>query len=87
MSRISSLIEGIGSFAEGRLPQRMVQEPAEAPSKARAMSSLDELNLLEKEAHEKGISHDELNKTRQIGDCAAQVQTRVKRLHEWLAAH
>lgn len=88
MSRISTLIvEGISTLAEGRLPHRTVQAPAEAPSKMPPMSPQDELELLEKKAQERGMSYDELTKTRHIGDCPAQVQTRIEQLHQWLAAH
>jgi hypothetical protein len=51
------------------------------------MSLPDELELLEKRALQKGISFDDLTKTRRIGDCPAQIQARIKHLHEWLAAH
>jgi len=89
MSLISTFIEGIGTLGlvEGRLPHRVVQATGEAPSTASPMSPPDELELLEKKALEKGIAYDELDKTRRIGDCPAQVQTRIKHLHEWLAAH
>jgi hypothetical protein len=88
MSLITTLIEGIGTlrFVEGRFPTGL-QAPREAPSKVPPMSPADELNLLEKRALERGISSDELAKTRRIGDCPAQVQARIKHLHEWLAAH
>jgi hypothetical protein len=87
MSLITSLIERLGTrFVEGRFPTG-VQTPSEAPSKVPPMSPTDELKLLEKKALEKGISSDELTETRRIGDCPAQVQTRIKHLHEWLAAH
>ncbi|MGH9148656.1 MAG: hypothetical protein ACRD1Q_18240 [Vicinamibacterales bacterium] len=51
------------------------------------MSPKDELGLLEKKAQEKGMSYDELNEIRQIGECHEQVQTRINGLHAWLAAH
>jgi hypothetical protein len=88
MSLITTLIEGIvtSRFVEGRLPTK-VQTPREAPSRVPPMSPPDELDLLEKRALERGISSDELTKTRRIGDCPAQVQARIKHLHEWLAAH
>ena len=88
MSLIRTLIEGIGTlgFVEGRLPTE-VQAPREAPPTAPPMSPPDELTLLERKALDKGMSSDELARTRQIGDCSAQVQTRIKHLHEWLAAH
>jgi len=90
MSVIRSLMDGIGVGTLGFVEQRVqtkVQRPSEVPSKVPPMSPSDELGVLEKEALEKGISHDEMDKTRRIGDCPAQVQTRIKRLHEWLAAH
>ena len=80
MSWTSTLVEGL-------LVQRTVRAPAEALPKAPPMSLKDELGLLEKKAQEKGISYDELNEIRQIGDCNDQVQTRINGLHEWLAAH
>lgn len=88
MSLIRTLIEGIGTsrFVEGGLLTE-VQAPSRAPSKVPTMSPPDELELLEKRALEKGISSDELTKTRRIGDCPAQVRARVQHLHEWLAAH
>lgn len=88
MSAIATLIEGIGTlrFVVRRSPTE-VQVPPEAPSKVPPMSPADELDLLEKRALEKGISDDELSKTRRIGNCPAQVQARIKHLHEWLAAH
>jgi hypothetical protein len=51
------------------------------------MSPPDELALLEEKAVEKGISDEELTNTRRIGDCPAQMQARIKHLHEWIAAH
>jgi hypothetical protein len=88
MSLIASLIERMSTlrFVEGPLPTE-VQARTEAPSKVPPMSPPDELQLLEKRARQKGISSDELTKTRRIGDCPAQVQARIKHLHEWLAAH
>ncbi len=88
MSLIATLIEGIATlrFVERRSPTE-VEVPPEAPSKAPPMSPADELDLLEKRALERGISDDELTKTRRIGNCPAQVQARIKHLHEWLAAH
>jgi hypothetical protein len=92
MSLIRTLWGGMGTlgFVEGRLLTEVPaprQRPTEAPSKAPAMSPLDELHLLEKTAMERGISEDALDQTRRIGDCPAQVQTRINHLHEWLAAH
>jgi hypothetical protein len=92
MSLIRNLWGGMGTlgFVEGRLLTEVpapAQKPTEAPPKAPPMSPWDELHLLEKTAVEKGLSQDELDKTRRIGDCPAQVQTRIKHLHEWLAAH
>ena len=77
-----------------RMSTRFVEEPmlkeartpAEVPPKAPPMSPFDELRLLEREALERGLSHDELEQIRRIGDCPAQVQTRISRLHEWLVA-
>lgn len=88
MSLIRTLIEGIGTsrFVEGRLVTE-VQARSNAPSKVSPMSPPDELALLEEEALEKGISADELTDIRRIGDCPAQMQVRIKHLHEWLAAH
>jgi hypothetical protein len=88
MRLITTLIERISTlrFVEGRLPME-VQAPNEAPSKVPPMSLPDELELLEKRALQKGISFDDLTKTRRIGDCPAQIQARIKHLHEWLAAH
>jgi hypothetical protein len=88
MSLIATLLEGIGTlrFIEGRSPTE-VQTPRESPSKVPPMSPADELELLERRALEKGIPDDELTKTRRIGNCPAQVQARIKHLHEWLAAH
>jgi hypothetical protein len=88
MSLIATLIEGIGTFRfiEGRSLTE-VQVPPEAPSKVPPMSPAEELELLEKRALDKGIPGDELTKTRRIGNCPAQVQARIKHLHEWLAAH
>lgn len=80
MSRTSTLVEGL-------LVQRTVRALAEALPKAPPMSPKDELGLLEKKAQEKGMSYDELNEIRQIGECNEQVQTRINGLHEWLAAH
>lgn len=80
-----TLIDVIRTSGEGRL-RPMVPESLEA-SPPTPMSLRDELNLLEKEARERGMPHDELNTTRQIGDCPAQVETRIERLHTWLAAH
>jgi hypothetical protein len=77
MSRTSTSVEGL-------LVQRTVRAPAEALP---PMSPKDELGLLEKKAQEKGMSYDELNEIRQIGECNEQVQTRINGLHEWLAAH
>jgi hypothetical protein len=65
---------------------RDVKTPAEVPPKAPPMSPSDELRLLEKEALARGMSQDELEQTRRIGDCPAQVQTRIARMHEWLVA-
>jgi hypothetical protein len=83
---------GMGTlgFVEGRVLTEVPapgKAPAEAPPTAPPMSPWDELQLLEKTALEKGISDDELTKIKRIGDCPAQVQTRVKHLHDWLAAH
>jgi hypothetical protein len=92
MSLIATLLEGIGSlrFIDGRTPTE-VQVPPEAPPKVPPkvppMSPADELELLEKRALERGISGSELTKIRTIGNCPAQVQARIKHLHEWLAAH
>ena len=80
MSRTSTLVEEL-------LVQRTGRAPADALPKAPPMSPKDELGLLEKKAQEQGMSYDELNEMRQIGECHEQVQTRINGLHEWLAAH
>ena len=83
MSLITTLIEGMTSrFVEGRWPTGH-QAPGEAPP----MSPPGELKLLEEQALERGISSDELTRTQRIGNCPAQVQERIKHLHEWLATH
>ena len=92
MSLIRTIWGGMGTlgFVEGRL-LREVQAPREIPReippKAPPMSPSDEVRLLEKKALEKGLSDSALDEIRRIGDCPAQVQTRIKQLHEWLAAH
>lgn len=87
MSVTGALVERIRTLTERPSPQRTVASTADARPTVAPMSLQDELRLLEKNAQEKGMSESELNKTRQIGDCPAQVQIRVERLHEWLAAH
>jgi hypothetical protein len=88
MSLIRTLIEGIGTsrFVEGQLLSD-VQARSDTPLKVPPMSPRDELALLEEKAKEKGISAEELTNTQRIGDCPAQMQARIKHLHEWLAAH
>jgi hypothetical protein len=88
MNLIRTLIERIGilGFVEGRPPAE-VQAPREAPPTAPPMSPNDELALLERTAVDKGISADELARSQRIGDCPAQVQARIKHLHQWLAVH
>ena len=66
---------------------RETEMPSQAPSEAPPMSKQDELRLLEKKALEKGISNKELVRIRNKGECDAQVQTRIAKLHAWLAAH
>jgi hypothetical protein len=85
MSLLSALVDTLG-LVEGRLPTEGTR-PNEAPSKVPPMSPADELQLLEKRALERGIPSDELARVRQIGECPAQVQTRIRHLHEWLAAN
>jgi len=75
------------TLVEGLLVERTVRAPTQARPKAPPMSPKDELGLLEKKAQEKGMSYDELNEIRQIGECNDQVQARINGLHEWLAAH
>ena len=86
MRLIATLLEGIGTsrFVEGRSP---MATPGETPSRVAPTSPPTELDLLERRALEKGISSDELTKTRRIGDCPAQVRARIEHLHQWLAAH
>lgn len=88
MSLFRTLIEGFGGrrFVEGGLLTE-VQGRGDAPAKPRPMSPADELALLEQQALDKGISSVELERTRRIGECPAQVQARIKQMHEWLAAH
>lgn len=88
MSLIKTLLDGSGTAGsvEGRTLTQF-DRPREVPPKVPPMSPSDKLGLLEQKALEKGISQDELDKTRGIGDCPAQVQTRITRLHERLAAH
>jgi hypothetical protein len=88
MGLFRTLIEGIGTlrFVEGGLLTE-VPAPNEAPSKVPPMSPRTELEQLEKHAQQRGISPEDLTKIRQIGDCPAQVQGRIKHLHEWLEAH
>mgnify|MGYP001602354401 CR=1 FL=1 len=62
-------------------------EPTPVVPPAPPMSPRDELTLLEKKVLEKGMSPDNLAMIQGIGDCPQQVQTRISRLHEWLAAH
>ena len=71
----------------------LVEEPVQqvlpgfpAPPAPSPMSPRDELNLLEREVLKKGISNKEFVEICQIGVCDVQVQTRVERLHEWLAS-
>lgn len=86
LKRVSTLIDGVGTFGDARLRHTTAAEPAQAPSTP-PMSPRDELDLLEKEARERGMEDDELAKTQQIGTCPAQVGTRIEHLHNWLAAH
>lgn len=87
MNRVSTLVEGFSTLVEGRLPHATARAPVNPQPKAAPMSPPDELRLLERSAQEKGMSDDELAKIRLIGDCPAQVQTRIGHLHKWLAAH
>lgn len=88
MNLIQTLMDGLAPLGrvEGRLPTED-RTPREVPPKVPPLSRADELGLLEKKALEKGISRDELDDTRRIGDCPAQVATRIRHLHEWLDAH
>lgn len=86
MSVTGAFVERIRTLTE-RPSHRTVVSTADASPAVAPMSLQDELRLLEHKVQEKGMSENELNKTRQIGDCPAQVRTRVERLHEWLAAH
>lgn len=88
MNLIRTLIDGPAPAgrAEGRVPTQDHTSRG-LPPKVAPMSRADELGLLEKKALEKGISRDELDETRRIGDCPAQVATRIRHLHEWLDAH
>jgi hypothetical protein len=87
MSVAATFVERIRTFTERPSSSRTVPSTADTRPNVAPMSLQDELRLLERTAQEKGMSANELNKTRQIGDCPAQVRTRVERLHEWLAAH
>lgn len=89
MSLFRTLIEGFGGrrFVEGGLLTEVQGRGDAPPTTARPMSPADELALLEQQALDKGISSVELERVRRIGECPAQVQARIKQLHEWLAAH
>lgn len=66
---------------------RAKTEPTPVVPPAPPMSPKDELALLERNALEKGMTEDEFYELRAIGECPAQVQTRIERLHQWHASH
>jgi hypothetical protein len=53
----------------------------------RVLTPQQQLADLESAAIERGISQEELGAFRDIGECEAQTQTRIKLLNEWLANH
>lgn len=71
----------------GREEAKAKTEPTPVIPPTPPMSPQDELALLEKSALEKGMTEDELNEIRSIGECEQQVQTRIASLHAWLRSH
>ncbi len=45
------------------------------------------LRRLEEEVYRRGMSFEELNGIKRIGDCDQQVELRIAALQKWLAAH